>query len=113
MTDGSDDGRSAAGDLRLLLTDPRARSRTLQLLAVLLAWAVVFSYLLAPALGFAPGLAGYGDDGATTTRDLPDTPKGWAMVGLGTPVLLGFVVLRARLAGESPVDYWAVRRLDD
>lgn len=112
MTDGSTD-RSATDDLRLLLTDPRARSRTLQLLAVLVAWAVVFCYLVAPALGFAPGLAGDDDDGITTTRDLPDTPKGWAMAGLGTPVVLGFVVLRARIAGEPPADYWALRPSDD
>lgn len=111
MTDTDDDGRrSSLEDVRLLLSNRRARRRAGELVLVLLAWVVLFSYVVGPLLGFPPGIP---DDGDSVGRDLPDTDEEWAVVLLGTPVLFAYVWARARLAGTPPATFWKLRRPED
>jgi hypothetical protein len=87
----------------------RQYRRTAEILVVLAAYTAVFLLVLGPAVGAAvPGFdqpAFTGADGRPT-GDLPDTPRGWLLVVTMVPVLLGYMYLRARVAGVGIGEFW-------
>jgi hypothetical protein len=78
--------------------------RIVEIIAVLLVWAVLFMAVVGPAIGAAvpgfdrPALSG---DDDSHRGDLPDTARGWLLVILGVPVLLA---TRSRTKSDGPRD---------
>jgi hypothetical protein len=91
--------------------------RAFEIIAVLLVWAVLFMGVVVPAQRRPVEAGDRGADGRPDDRheqdrpdeqhgDLPDTARGWLLVILGVPVLLGYMFLRPRLTGETVEAYW-------
>lgn len=85
------------------------QKRTIEIVVVLLVWSLVFLTVVGQAIGAA--LPGFDRPAITWDtdphfRDLPDTGRGWLLIVLTVPVLLGYVFLRPRLTGDTVEAYW-------
>lgn len=84
------------------------RRRLVEILAFFAVFSAVYLLVVGPAIGDAfgfdrPAFSGPND---RPTGELPDTPRGWILVGLLIPGHLGYMYVRARLAGQSMGEFW-------
>lgn len=82
--------------------------RTVEILAVLAVWAALYLLVVGPLLGDLLGLerAALSGSDPRPSGDAPDTARGWLLAALGVPVLLGYMYVRAHLAGTTMGDFW-------
>jgi hypothetical protein len=82
--------------------------RVAEILAVLVVYAAIYLVFVGPALGAAFGFdqPAFSGPDLKPTGDLPDTPRGWLLIVLGVPVLLGYMYVRARVAGVTMDEFW-------
>lgn len=86
----------------------RTHWRVAEILGVLVLFAAVYLAVLGPFLGDLLGFERPMLSGPNTrpSGDLPDTARGWLFVALAVPVLLGYMLARARVAGTTMDEYW-------
>ncbi|WP_440006374.1 hypothetical protein [Halomicrococcus sp. SG-WS-1] len=89
-----------------LLQDVK-RHRVAELGVVVLVYVVVFLLIIGPAIGAATGF----DDPALDLtdgdgREIPTGVRGVVLVLTTAMVMVGYMVVRARVAGVSPEEYW-------
>ena len=83
-----------------------------QLVEILGFFAVYIGFyllVLGPALGAAlPGFdkPAFSGPSMRPTGELPATARGWLLIILGVPSLLGYMYLRARLSGKTMQQFW-------
>lgn len=88
------------------MTDVQHR-QVLEIIVVIGVWMIVFDLVAGPVIdsvltGHQP--SAFEDDDSSTYAELPDSVRGWAAIVTGAPVLAGYLVLRARLSGDSATD---------
>lgn len=87
----------------------RPNRRQYEIILFLVAYAGLYLAVVGPGLGAAFGLDRpmlSGPDTRPYGGELPDTARGWLFVLSAVPVLLGYMYLRARLAGDSMSEFW-------
>ena len=84
--------------------------KQIEILAVMVAYFAIYTAVVGPAIGALTGfeksaLVLSGERGATLLRALTSV-RGWILIlGFG-PVVFGYMVTRARLAGITPREMW-------
>lgn len=86
----------------------RRHWRVLEIGAVMGLFAALYLLVLGPFLGELLGLdrAMLSGPNDRPGGELPDTARGWLFVALMVPVLLGYMLARARVAGATMDGYW-------
>lgn len=82
--------------------------RVLEIITVMGLFAAFYLLVLGPFLGELLGLdrAMLSGPDDRPGGELPDTARGWLFVALMVPILLGYMLARARVAGTTMDRYW-------
>ena len=83
--------------------------QALELVAVVVGYFVAFFTVIGPAIESVTGfetLWPAGSFGAERLWQLVSSPQGWVLCLGYVPVQFGYLIVRARLAGESVDAYW-------
>lgn len=82
-------------------------SRVVELGVVVIGYIVVFLLFIGPAIG---AISGFDQPAINPTddvgREIPTGVRGGILILTSPPVMVGYMVLRAKIAGVSPEMYW-------
>lgn len=83
--------------------------RVAEILGFFVVYFGFYLVILGPLIGSVlPGFekGAFSEPSFRATGELPDTGRGWLLIILAVPTLLGYMYLRALLAGKSMQDFW-------
>jgi len=87
----------------------RKQARLVETLGFFVVYFGFYLFVLGPMIGAAlPGFdkPAFSSPGFRPTGELPATARGWLLIILIIPSLLGYMYLRARLSGKTMQQFW-------